>query len=103
MIKTTLATLALLGVVSAASIKNRAQHPKNNLAETFTGSSHTCQTPINRIKAGPADYQSIISQGAPYTDTSYPANFEMIHWNDYPGDVDMSSYASYSSYLRLSS
>ena len=102
MIRTTLATLVLLGVVSAASLKNRIQHPKNNLAETFTGTSHTCQTAINRVKAGPADYASIIKAGAAYTDASFPATSEMVTWSDYPGADSLSYYAGSSSYQRLS-
>ena len=98
MIKTTLATLVLLGVVSAASLKNRVQHPKNNLAQTFTGTSHTCQTPITRLKAGPADYKSIIAAGTAYTDTSFPATSEMNTWSDYSGADSLSYYTGSSSY-----
>jgi hypothetical protein len=102
MIKTTLATLLLLGVVSAASLRNRIQHPRSNLAETFTGTAHTCTSSISRINAGPADYKSIISAGTAYTDASFPATSEMIRWTDYPGSDNMATYASYSTYQRIS-
>jgi hypothetical protein len=100
--KTTLAILLLLGVVTGASIRNRIQNPQSSLAETFTGTAHTCQSAITRINAGPADYSSVIKAGTAYTDDSFPATSEMIRWSDYPGAYSMTNYASASKYQRIS-
>ena len=66
--------------------------------------SHTCQYSINRIKAGAADYKSIIGSGNKYTDNSFPANSEMISWSDFPRSDSggLSSYVTSCTYKRIS-
>ena len=39
----------------------------------------TCKTSINRIKQGPADYESIIGSGEQYTDKSFQRR-EQLYW-----------------------
>jgi hypothetical protein len=96
--KTILPVLVLLGIASAANRKSRIQHLRQNLAETFTGTVHNCLYSISRVNAGPANYSAIISAGSPYTDASFPATTEMIHWNDYPGSDNLQAYASACTY-----
>jgi hypothetical protein len=99
--KSLLSLALLLGASSAISIKNRIRNSRNQLAEAMAGTSHTCQYAINRINAGPADYASYIANGTLYTDTTFPANSEMLRWSDYPGSYSLSQYSSTAGFARL--
>jgi hypothetical protein len=71
------------------------------LAELGSGAtSHNCQYSINRIKAGPANFNTIIGSGNKYTDATFPASSEMIRWTDYPGSDNLATYANSCTYSR---
>ena len=76
--------LIALGVTSASNLKPRIQSTAQRLAQTQTGVAHTCTYAIDRIKAGAADYKSIIGSGKQYTDASFPPTSDMISWSDRP-------------------
>lgn len=98
-----LAAALLLGASSAANLKHRLQSPAaRNFAEAQAGTAHTCQYAINRVNSESANYTAIVNAGAVWTDPSFPATSEMIRWSDYPGSDNMASYASYSTFQRLS-
>lgn len=102
-----LAAAMLLGSSSASQLKNRMSSPaRSAFAETSAGAvtAHNCQYSINRINdEANTNYTQIVNAGSVFTDANFPANSEMIRWNDYPGNDNMASYASYSQYLRLTS
>jgi hypothetical protein len=57
---------------------------------------------VNRVNQGPDNYASIIGSGSMYSDTSFPANSDMLTWSDYPGggSYGLAGYASSTSYYR---
>lgn len=47
--------------------------------------AHTCTANIERIKAGPADWQKILGSGTKYVDASMPhEKGEMVYWPSHP-------------------
>ena len=71
--KTAIATtiLLLLGLSNGTTIKKNMSQAKNVLAELTAGVTHTCQFSINRVNAGPANFNSIIGSGNVYTDNTF--------------------------------
>jgi hypothetical protein len=57
--------LALLGIANGAKVINhsRISSERVSMAEVDAQTSHSCQYAINRIKAGPADFTTIIGSG----------------------------------------
>jgi hypothetical protein len=53
------------------------------------------------VKAGPANYKSIIGSGQKYTDSTFGPDSEMLRWNDMPGSYNLQSYANACTYARL--
>ena len=109
----TLGTTLLLAMSMTNSVKvsdsSRVSKLVNSLAQTEapdmlaqleTGASHTCQHSINRINAGPANFNSIIGSGNKYTDSSFAPNSEMIRWEDRPGAYSLANYAKSCTYSR---
>ena len=103
-----LSVLLLLGVTFTHGLKSqtllRNKMAKNYAeAEADSNIAHSCQFSINRIKAGPADYKTILGSGVKYTDTSFPANSEMIRWADKPrpSGYSLASLATTCTYGRI--
>ena len=47
-----------------------------------TSQTHSCSYNIDRIQAGPPDYQAILMGGKKFVDTTFPRNNEAIYWSD---------------------
>lgn len=95
--------LFLLGATNAVKLPQRLNKPINlDFAETGAEqTAHSCQFAVNRIKAGPSNYKSIIGSGKSFTDVSFPPNSEMVRWNDLPSNANFGSIASSAQFFRL--
>ena len=66
----------------------------NNFTQT-EAISHTCTASIERLKAGPADWKSILGSGRQYIDESMPhSKNEMVYWPSHPRRDEL-SFASF--------
>lgn len=83
--KSLVAILALLGVVSCSKLGSKMKTIQN-LAElqSTSAEAHSCSYTIERIKQSPADYQSILGSGKLFTDSQFPHGPLALHWSDRP-------------------
>jgi hypothetical protein len=100
--------LLLLGASQQVRVsQSRLGKMNNNLefaeVSSEAGTTHTCQYAINRIKAGPANFNTIVGSGQAYSDATFPSGYEMLRWDDMPGSYNLQSYANSCTYYRASS
>ena len=74
--KSMFAVLMLLGITTGIKQSHRGSKLIDNLSETKAGISHTCDYSIKRIKAGPADYKTIVGSKIKFTDSSFPPDLD---------------------------
>lgn len=103
---TLLAASLLMGSSAATQLRNKMKTtPVRGFAESeasIAGTQHNCQYAINRINnEASTNYTQIVQNGAVFTDANFPANSEMIRWNDYPGSDSLTQYATYCKFQRL--
>lgn len=86
--------LLLLGLASGARVsQTRLSRQQANLdfAETgATQTTHSCPLAINRIKAGPANFNTIIGSGSAFTDATFTPSADAVRWSDMPGADNLS-------------
>jgi len=77
---------------------------EQKLTQLDQGAGHNCLTPINRMKAGAANYNDIMLKNVTWTDDSFTPS-DMVYWSDYrPASTSqslISTYNSINSWKRL--